>query len=176
VIAAAVVTAALARPDATPPAGSAPIAAQGGDPAGADPEVSAGVGGVPGASGGAPSGTPGQPVGPVDPRQADQPTMTTTAPPGGNPGTPTVAPTTAGPAPVEGSDSRYGNTVIVQCVGETATVTGATAAELWEVRRDRPGPDTRVSVRFRSATVEPYLTAAKGWCINGAPQFSWQDG
>jgi len=173
VIVAAVVTAAVARPDTTPPAGSGAVAAQGGDPV-VDPEVSAGVGGVPGASNGAASGVPGQPGGPVDPRQAGQPTMTTSVPPaGGNPGSdPTVAPPTTPPPPdpVDGSDNYLGNSVTVRCVGAEATVLAATAADEWVVRREESGPTTgRVRVKYRSSTIEPYTFAFRGWCVNGAP-------
>ena len=173
VVLAATVTAALVRPSGgTPPEKSAPAAAQG-DPMVPDPGVSVGVGGA-GAPSGTASGQPGQPgtgPGAVDPRQAGQPNVTTSAPPGGGgfPGTPTVGPTTPAPDPVDASAEYLGNTVTVRCIGPTPSIAAATAADGWVVRRDTSNP-SRVRVKYRSDTVEPYEFAFRGWCVNGSPQ------
>jgi hypothetical protein len=52
-----------------------------------------------------------------------------------------------------------------------ASVVSATAAEEWVVRREDSGPSTRVRVKYRSSTIEPYAFTFRGWCINGSPAF-----
>jgi serine/threonine-protein kinase len=170
VIVAAVVTAAVARPDTSRGGDSAAVATQGG-PA-ADPGESAGVGAVGGPSGGPTSRRPGEPLDPgvVDPREAGQPTVTTSAPPG-DPGA-TATPTTPPPDPVDGTSEHLGNTVTMRCVGAAASIVATTPADGWAVRREESGP-TAVRVRFRS---DSQVTTFRGGCANGAPQFSWKDG
>jgi serine/threonine-protein kinase len=156
--------------EAPPEAGAAggPISGRG---AGADP-VSEPRGEAPGGgSGSAPGGDQGS--------GSDTPTpdRTTPPPPAPKPAEPTPAPkpTTAAPKPVEQVKSivTAGGTIVVRCVGSTASIVSVSPLAGFGILDIDRGPGAEVSVALNALLLTVRVTVR---CVSGGPQASIQIG
>jgi eukaryotic-like serine/threonine-protein kinase len=90
---------------------------------------------------------------------------------------PTTSPTSGGgqngdPDPVRTTQTSYGNTVTVECVGTMAKIVVAEPGDTWSVTRIQPGPSDQVNVKFVSTSAEPFRVTFRGRCNSGVPRIN----